>query len=175
MKNRLIASLYSLNSQIWIFVISVFIIALSPSLIQDGMFMDGVLYAAISKNLANGLGTFWFPYLGDNWNMHGSTYFLEHPPLVYAIQSIFFRSLGDSIYTERVYCLFTAVVSALLIHKIWILVTRKNQNIRRMSWLPVFLWCIMPIVFRAYQMNVQENTMVIFILAAIYFSSYFRW
>ncbi len=55
----------------WVFTISVFIIAILPSLIRDGMFIDGIQYAAVSKNLANGLGTFWAPYMSQNWNTMG--------------------------------------------------------------------------------------------------------
>lgn len=43
---------------------------------QRGMFGDGLLYAAIAKNLAHGVGTFWAPVLSS------TTYapFREHPP-----------------------------------------------------------------------------------------------
>ncbi len=163
------------NSQFpfWIFTISVFIIAVLPSLIQDGMFIDGTQYAAVSKNMANGLGTFWAPYLSQNWyqNFHamGSNVFLENPPLVYAIQGLFFKVFGDSLYTERIYGLFIAILAIILIANIWKLVTRSNKDIQKLSWLPVLFWLSMPIMFRSYQMNVQENTMGIFILASVYF------
>ena len=168
LKNRIYSTFYNFHFPFWVFTISVFIIAILPSLIQDGMFIDGIQYAAISKNMANGLGTFWFPYLSENWNVKGSIYFLEHPPLVYFIQSIFFRIFGDCIYTERIYCLFTAIISALIIAKLWNLAAEKKKVIQKLSWLPILFWISMPIVFRSYQMNVQENTMVIFILAAVY-------
>ncbi len=163
------------NSQLpfWIFTISVFIIALLPSLIQDGMFIDGVQYAAVSKNMANGLGTFWAPYFSQNWyqNFHamGSNVFLENPPLVYAIQGLFFKIFGDSLYTERIYGLFVALTAIFLIANIWKLVNRRNIDIQKLSWLPVLFWLSMPIMFRSYQMNVMENTMGIFILASVYF------
>jgi hypothetical protein len=168
-KNKISSRIYNFQFPFWVFTTGVFIIAILPSLIQDGMFIDGIQYAAISKNLAHGLGTFWFPYLSENWNVMGSKYFLEHPPLVYALQSLFFRILGDSIYTERIYCLFTAILSALLIAKIWKLATRDNKEIQKISWLPILFWISMPIVFRSYQMNIQENTMGVFILVAIYY------
>jgi 4-amino-4-deoxy-L-arabinose transferase-like glycosyltransferase len=168
LKNKIYITFYNFYFPVWVFTISVFIIAILPSLIQDGMFIDGIQYAAISKNLANGLGTFWFPYLSENWNVKGSAYFLEHPPLVYAIQSIFFRILGDGLYTERIYCLFTAIISALLIARIWNLATENSNGIQKLSWLPILFWISMPIVFRSYQMNVLENTMGILILAAVY-------
>lgn len=153
----------------WILTISVFVITIMPSLIQDGMFIDGIQYAAISKNLANSLGTFWCPYLSENWSAMGSECFLEHPPLVYAIQSVFFKVFGDSMYTERIYCLFTAIISTIIIGMIWNQINKANKEIRKLSWLPVLFWISMPIVFRSYQMNVQENTMGIFILGAVYF------
>jgi len=55
-----------------VFTIAVFVIAILPSLVQDGMFIDGIQYAVVSKNLANGLGTFWFPRISQNWNVVGS-------------------------------------------------------------------------------------------------------
>ncbi len=157
----------------WIFTIAVFIIAVLPSLIQDGMFIDGIQYAAVSKNWANGLGTFWSPYISQNWSQNiysmGSNVFLENPPLVYAIQGLFFKIFGEGLYTERIYCLFTAILAIFLIANIWKLVTRGNSDIQKLSWLPVLFWVSMPIVFRSYQMNVQENTMGVFILASVYF------
>jgi hypothetical protein len=65
-----------------------------PPLIQDDMFLDGVTYAAISKNLAHGYGTFWMPH----YTQTKDAVFHGHPPLVFGIQSFFFRVLGDSLY-----------------------------------------------------------------------------
>jgi 4-amino-4-deoxy-L-arabinose transferase-like glycosyltransferase len=147
---------------------AVMVIAILPSLIQDGMFIDGVQYATVSKNWANGLGTFWFPHITQNWNVMGSNVFLENPPLVYAIQGMFFRIFGDGMYTERIYGLFTALVAIFLLAGIWKLVTGHHDELRKLNWLPVLVWLSMPIVFRSYQMNVQENTMGIFTLASVY-------
>ena len=64
---------------------------LLPSMATIGMFMDGTIYAAISRNLAEGVGTM--------WALHFSAglfpVFREHPPLVFWLQSFFFRLLGD--------------------------------------------------------------------------------
>jgi 4-amino-4-deoxy-L-arabinose transferase-like glycosyltransferase len=65
--------------------------------IQEGMFFDGVTYAAISRNLAIGKGTFWDVYFRGNWR------FSEHPPLMFGIQALFFKTLGDHYLTERFY------------------------------------------------------------------------
>jgi 4-amino-4-deoxy-L-arabinose transferase-like glycosyltransferase len=171
--NKLLSRSDDSQFPFWIFTISVFIIAVLPSLIQDGMFIDGTQYAAVSKNMANGLGTFWAPYLSQNWYQNiyamGSNVFLENPPLVYAIQGLFFKIFGDSLYTERIYGLFVALTAIFLVANIWKLVSRRNKDIQKLSWLPVLFWVSMPIVFRSYQMNVQENTMGVFILASVYF------
>ena len=47
----------------YLLVVCLFLLVMLPSLLSDGMFMDGLLYAAIAKNLAHGLGTFWSPHL----------------------------------------------------------------------------------------------------------------
>ena len=44
-----------------IFTLAIFIVLIVPLLVQDGMFMDGVLYAAVAKNQAEGFGSFWQP------------------------------------------------------------------------------------------------------------------
>ena len=33
----------------------------APYWLQEGMFMDGQIYAAVAQNLADGLGSFWAP------------------------------------------------------------------------------------------------------------------
>ena len=46
------------NLPFYLIVLLVFI-ALSHELLSEGMFIDGIFYAIISKNLSNGLGSFW--------------------------------------------------------------------------------------------------------------------
>ena len=63
------------NLPYYLIVLLVFM-ALSNELWSDGMFLDGVYYATISKNLSNGLGSFWFlPSIASSDVFHG------HPPL----------------------------------------------------------------------------------------------
>ena len=61
--------------------------ALVPRLAQRGMFVDGVTYAAIARNLAEGRGTFWSPhYTATLYSI-----FHEHPPLGLWLESLWFR------------------------------------------------------------------------------------
>ena len=154
----------------WLLTISIFIGLIVPILIQDGMFMDGLLYTCVSKNLANNIGTFWNPIFSASWIKAGVTSFHEHPPLVFGIQAIFFKIFGNSIYVERFYSFLTACVTAYLISLTWKLVTKNNHELKKLSWLPILLWIIIPVCFWSYQNNVQENTMGIFTLLSVYFS-----
>ncbi|MEI7597228.1 MAG: glycosyltransferase family 39 protein [Bacteroidota bacterium] len=147
---------------------AIFILLIVPVLIKDGMFMDGEFYTVVAKNMANGLGTFWHPYFSATWCNSGSNICIEQPPLVWGIQSLFFRTLGNSIYIERLYSFLTAVITALLIVKFWNSLNANNPKIKQFSWLPVLLWIITPVCFWAYQNNVQENTMGIFTLSAVF-------
>ncbi|MGK0366790.1 MAG: 4-amino-4-deoxy-L-arabinose transferase-like glycosyltransferase, partial [Saprospiraceae bacterium] len=112
-----------------IFTLAIFIVLIVPLLVQDGMFMDGVLYAAVAKNQAEGFGSFWQPIFTDTWNKHGVHTFHEHPPLVFGIQSLFFKILGTSIYVERFYSFLTAFFTAWLIHLNWKIIFQNQKNL----------------------------------------------
>jgi hypothetical protein len=88
------------NTPYWLLTISVMILLVLPVLIQDGMFLDGVLYTCVSNNLSHGYGSFWSPMFSPA-GFGGSPYFLEQPPLVFGIQSLFFRLFGDSMYVDN--------------------------------------------------------------------------
>ena len=73
-------------------VFSVGMLFIGPNLISEGMFIDGVTYASISKNLANGLGDFWhLHYTQTLYNQ-----FFEHPPLAFGMQASFFKLFGEN-------------------------------------------------------------------------------
>lgn len=160
---------FKINTPFWLSSIAVGIILICPLLIQDGMFMDGQQYVCVAKNLSDSLGTFWFPFLSNTWMKAGSSFFMEQPPLVYGIQSLFFTLFGDSLYVERFYSFLCAVLSAILIHLIWKLLFKDKDQIKKLSWFPILLWVLTPVVYWTYQNNLLENTMGIFTLLSVYF------
>ena len=84
-------------------------------LFQDGIFIDGTQYAAVSRNLTRGVGSFWFPVLAQH-SVAGLDTFHEHPPLVFFLQSLFFRFFGfQNISPERIYCLVTFLLTTLFV------------------------------------------------------------
>lgn len=153
----------------WLLTIGFGMVLILPKLIMDGMFMDGVLYASVSHNLSIGIGTPWFLEFNE-YGITDRVTFHEHPPLIFWIQSLFFKVFGGSMYVERGYSLLTGIITAALIVKTWKLVTIQNINLQKLSWMPVLLWLTVPVVFWSYQNNVHENTMGIFTILAVFFS-----
>jgi len=131
--------------------------------------MDGVLYAAVAKNQANGFGDFWYPMFAETWNKHGVNTFYEHPPLGFGIQAFFYKIFGNGIGVERFYSFLTAIGTAWLIHLNWKVIVGKDSPLVSFSWLAILFWIIIPVCFWSFQNNMLENTMGIFILASSYF------
>lgn len=150
----------------WFFTILVSMLLILPSLVQKGMFLDGVTYAAISKNLANGIGTFYEPH----YTKMIFTPFYEHPPLAFGIQAVFFKIFGDSFLIEKIYSLLTGILSVFGIIALWNLFVINKEH-KKHSWFPVFIWITIPTIFWAYPNNILENTMGVFILFSVLFIS----
>jgi len=151
----------SLTHYFFLFVASLFLGITCVELFSDGMFIDGLLYANISRNLAEGSGSFWKPHL--TYTLYNEFY--EHPPLAFGLQSIFFKIFGDNIYVERFYSLFTYVIVGYLIVLIWGKLTKE----RKTGWIPLFLWVITGDIAWAAANNLLENTMSIFICLSLLF------
>ncbi len=152
------------NRTFWSFTVAIVGVLLIPTMVQEGMFLDGVTYSAISKNMAHGYGTFWNPHYTQILYPD----FHEHPPLVFIIQSFFFRVLGDGFLTERIFSFLSAVLTIVGIEKCWKLMIRDSE-LRVMGWLPVFLWITIPLVSWAYKNNILENLLSVFTTFAVYF------
>ncbi len=151
------------NRIYYLFTATIFIGLMIPILIQDGMFLDGVTYSAISKNMANGLGSIWKPHYTKA--LHPN--FHEHPPLVFIIQSLFFRIFGTEFYVERIYSLVTAILSLIGISKCWRLFFNKKEQ-KHHDWMPILLWLTIPLVLWSYHNNMLENTMSVFTIFAVF-------
>jgi 4-amino-4-deoxy-L-arabinose transferase-like glycosyltransferase len=155
------------NLPFW-FITFGFIVALTlPKLIQDGMFLDAMLYTSVSHNLSQGIGTFWFPQFSTTYHNAGLSSFHEHPPLVFVIQSLFFKVFGDSMYIERFYTFLTTCITAFLINVLWKEIYKNDESLKKTGWIPVFLWITIPVCFWSYSNNMQENTMGIFTLSSV--------
>lgn len=126
------------------------------------MFFDGIRYANVARNYAEGFGSFWRLYYGTS----EFTPYPDQPPLVFFLQGIFFKVFGDSIYTERIYDGVFAILHVFLIIKLWKELTGKSS---KYFWLPVLFWVIIPLTSWTFKNNLHEVTMGAFDLAAVLF------
>lgn len=140
----------------YLFTAGVFLIIYSPALLSDGMFMDGLIYSVVARNLAMGDGSF--------WNLSFSSIYFnsfhEHPPLAMGVHSIFYSVFGDSRFVDKLFSIATYVITAFLIHRIWHLFRLSH------SWIPLLMWLSIPLTGWACSNNMLENTLSILICAA---------
>ncbi|MBK8340158.1 MAG: glycosyltransferase family 39 protein [Flavobacteriales bacterium] len=139
---------------------------LLPGLVREGMFMDGLLYTAVAHNQAHGFGTFWAPRF-SHVGVAGMAIFHEHPPLAFGMQAWWFRLLGDGFWVERLYCLAAALLTIALIFRLWKVCTHDHPSLRPLWAWPVLLWIIVPQVFWSSHNNMLENTVAVFVTAAV--------
>lgn len=145
-------------------VVAVFIAILCPSLFQDGMFMDGLFYACVGKNLSQGMGTWWHPHLSETFLSD----YHEQPPMLFWLQSIFFLVFGTGFWVERFYSLLAASANAFIISLLWKRLFPQEDARRSFNWLPVLFWIVIPVCSFTFINNLEEGTMSIFALSAIY-------
>jgi 4-amino-4-deoxy-L-arabinose transferase-like glycosyltransferase len=148
------------RSPFWLLTITVFLVPTLPRWVTHGLFLDGLIYAAVSRNLAVGVGTFWKPVFTSTL---APEFFAEHPPLGLGIQSLFFRVLGDGFWVENLFSLFLACLTVTLIIWIWRMLA---PGMREIAWLPILLWSLIPVVTWAYSYNMLEVTQTVFTLAS---------
>jgi 4-amino-4-deoxy-L-arabinose transferase-like glycosyltransferase len=148
----------------YLFTAGVFLILVCKDIFSNGMFLDGVVYSTVSKNLAIGTGTFWNPSFTSTCMPE----FHQHPPLAFGIQSIFYRLLGQGRITDKIYSLLTVLLTAYIILRIWKISGYKH------GWIPLFFWIITPTVFWASYNNLLENTLTIFTSLSVLFFLIYR-
>jgi 4-amino-4-deoxy-L-arabinose transferase-like glycosyltransferase len=97
-------------------------------------------------------------------NVANLSSFHEQPPLVFWLESLFFRIFGDSLYTERIYTFMMLLLNMLLLRNIWRLVLPERKDF---YWLAILCWITIPVCFWSYANCMHENTMSVFCLSAI--------
>ena len=148
------------HTPFWLLFIGLFLILVSKSLLTEGMFFDGVTYASISRNMAEGLGTFWNPHYTQTLYPE----FRQHPPLALGMEALAFKAFGDQWWVEKAYSVLMFLLSGLFISLIW----KRTTNNLSWAWLPLLFWLAMPLVFWSATNNLLENTMSVFVLLSVY-------
>lgn len=132
--------------------------------------MDGTQYAIVSRNAAEGIGSFWFPQLSPSWYRAGSANFMEQPPLFYWLESTVFRLVGDTIYAERIFCLICLLMSVCLLRANWRIINHAQPQFSGYWWLPATMFLVTPTVFWSFRNNMIEMVVTVMVLATSYFS-----
>ena len=154
----------SAHTTAWLLLLAFLACLTLPMLTRRGMFIDGIFFAAVSRNLAVGIGDAWHLQYSETF----MTQFREHPPLGFVLESWWFRVLGDHYWVERLYSLSTAVVSGGLMILLWRQLAREHHRVQACAWLPILLWVLMHGWRGAYGNNLLENTLGCFTLLAVY-------
>lgn len=156
---------------LWTFTISFILITFLPRSVDSTMFMDGVAYASIARNMAEGLGSFWQPYFADSFWLpyDNDVFFYGHPPLQFGIEALLFGIFGDTPLVENLFNVLILTCSILLITGIWCLFFNNKPDIQRHQWLPVLCWYSMLIVWYAIPNHLLDTTMSLFCLLSCFF------
>jgi len=154
-------SLFPPFASSYLLVFGLFLFATGHVLFSKYMFMDGLFYTTIARNISIGDCSVW------NLKFTNTFYpaFHEHPPLAMFIESLYFDLFGYNWFVDKFYSFSTYIFTAFVIHKIWKLLYPDY----RISWLLIFFWLFTPVVYWAVANNMLENTMTIFILFSVYF------
>ena len=132
--------------------------------LKEGMFFDGLTYASIARNLAIGVGTPWSPHYTATLYPQ----FFEHPPLMFWVQSLFFRLLGNSVFIEKA---FSFLIFSLNIFFIYLLISEMRIAKNKKDIKFIFKWSAAgfllskPVLWGA-SYNLLDSLLCVFTLAA---------
>ncbi len=142
--------------------VSLYCLLVLPRMLSYGMFVDGVTYASIARNMAENYGSFWHPY----YTATVYPTFYEHPPLGFWLQSWAYRLCGDSVYVEAWWGFFVGTLILVGLAGIWRCLTPQGYALAG-TWFPIMLFVVTPMTSWAFANNMLENTMTWFIVLSV--------
>jgi 4-amino-4-deoxy-L-arabinose transferase-like glycosyltransferase len=130
-----------------------------PRLTSFGMFVDGIYYAAIGRNLAQGLGSLWSLYV-----VPGHLFF-EHPPAGIWLLALAHRVFGDSPLVDSFVSGAAGLVLLGLMVGVW-----RSLGLERFSgpWLAILLFLAVPITSWAFANNILDLYLTLATTGAIW-------
>lgn len=141
-----------------ILVISIYVLTTFPRLLDADMFFDGVHFASVARNLAEGVGTFWEPHLASTVRENVEN---THPPLGFGILAVLYNIFGDSTYVENFYGFALGLVIIFLLARLW----RKISSDLG-AWLVTLLFVSIPMTSHHMANNFLEIPMTALLLAS---------
>lgn len=143
-------------TNIWVLLsIIVSWLVLLPTL-QQSMFFDGLIYASIGRNMADGT-SIWRPYFSDTL----FPLFAEHPPLMMMLEAALFRIFGDHIWVEKIFSAALIIPTSFVLVKIWQHIAGQDAALARLAPLFLIFTLICGKFSWAYSNNMLENMLVL--------------
>lgn len=147
----------------WLLVAALVIHRVLSHAVGGEMFFDGTIYAAVSRNMAEGIGTAWQPHFSATI----FPVFSEHPPLQLWLQAVAFWLFGDHLYVERFYGTAMAVATGVIAVAFWRLLTRP-YGLQRFAGLPLILVILLTPAAEVAGNNWMENTLGFATMLSVY-------
>jgi 4-amino-4-deoxy-L-arabinose transferase-like glycosyltransferase len=152
----------------WLLTLAFVTLCYIPRISEKGMFIDGLVYTTLAHNLSEGVGTFWQPILKNSeFLFQQNNVFYDHPPLVFGIESIFYKLFGDQ--TEWIYNTFILLLLLFVLVLLFRLFEpEKNLGIL-LGFLPIFFLFTIPELIQKISYNLLDTTLAVFTSFAVYF------
>ncbi|WP_116126723.1 hypothetical protein [Lewinella sp. IMCC34183] len=146
---------------LWALPVALIAALLIGPILRDGMFIDGLVYTNIAKNLYQGMGSLWAPTVDG-----GGSIFYGHPVLLPFLESGFFHLLGNHLYTEDAYNFTVLALTILLLYFLW----RETAGASRsyLFFFPLLLFVLNQEVQLRYPNTMLECGMTLFLLLFTY-------
>lgn len=124
---------------------------------------DGLVYAIIAKNMAQGLGSIWDPA----YSPHQYHHFFEHPGLGLWMGSFFFKIFGNHLYTEKIFSCMIAGINLFYLFLYWKHYIAPNHK-ASVGWVVILSFSLIPLMVFYYPSNVLEMLANAFALPTIH-------
>lgn len=143
--------------------VSMYCLLVLPRMLSHGMFLDGITYASIARNMAQNYGSFWRPY----YTATVAPSFYDQPPLGFWLQSWAYRLFGDAVSIEAFWGFVAGALILLGLSYVWRCNTPQDDTLAG-AWFPILLFVIIPMTPWILSNNMLENTTTVFIMASVY-------
>ena len=144
------------------FTLAAFLLVLLLRFTSSDCFLDGVVYACLARNLAQGQGTFWRLVYTP-----GMSPFAAHPPFALWLEAFAFRLAGDRPWVEAAWGMVMGLISLGALALLWRELIRALPGVVRVgAWWPMLLAAATPLFSWCLANNMLENTLVPLFLAS---------
>lgn len=152
--------------QLLVIAILLYIVFSVHSILMEGYFVDGTIYASLARNLAEDYGSFW--HLKHSEELF--PVFREHPPLGIYIQSIFFETFGDTEWIDKLYGISIGFLILLTISNLN-RVNNKDSIVH--AWFVILTFILLPLAPKVLSYNWLEHilTLNIVLTALLYIAA----